>query len=79
MSNVEKFGSKTTVARAIAQDMGWTVVELNASDTRNAVAIRKATNTVIDPSLAFMIYQTSTAHIDSIGRSRPYWWGITCC
>jgi len=33
---------KTTVARAIAQDMGWTVIELNASDTRNAVAIRKA-------------------------------------
>ena len=32
---------KTTVARAIAQDMGWTVIELNASDTRNAVAIRK--------------------------------------
>ena len=29
---------KTTVARAIAQDMGWTVIELNASDTRNAVA-----------------------------------------
>ena len=33
---------KTTMARAIAQDMGWTVIELNASDTRNAVAIRKA-------------------------------------
>ena len=33
---------KTTVARAIAQDMGWTVIELNASDARNAVAIRKA-------------------------------------
>ena len=33
---------KTTVARAIAQDMGWTVIELNASDTRNAVSIRKA-------------------------------------
>ena len=32
---------KTTVARAIAQDMGWTVIELNASDTRNAVAILK--------------------------------------
>ncbi len=33
---------KTTVARAIAQDMGWTVIELNASDARNAIAIRKA-------------------------------------
>ena len=33
---------KTTVARAIANDMGWTVIELNASDSRNAVAIRKA-------------------------------------
>ena len=33
---------KTTVARAIAQDMGWNVIELNASDARNAAAIRKA-------------------------------------
>ncbi len=33
---------KTTVARAIAQDMGWNVIELNASDSRNAAAIRKA-------------------------------------
>ena len=33
---------KTTVARAIAHDMGWTVIELKASDSRNAVAIRKA-------------------------------------
>ena len=33
---------KTTVARAIAHDMGWTVIDLNASDSRNAVAIRKA-------------------------------------
>ena len=33
---------KTTVARAVAEDMGWNVIELNASDTRNAVAIRKA-------------------------------------
>ena len=33
---------KTTVARAIAEDMGWNVVELNASDARNAAAIRKA-------------------------------------
>lgn len=33
---------KTTIARAIAEDMGWTVIELNASDARNATAIRKA-------------------------------------
>lgn len=33
---------KTTVARAIAQDMGWSVIELNASDARNAASIRKA-------------------------------------
>ena len=33
---------KTTVARAIAQDMGWNVIELNASDARNAASIRKA-------------------------------------
>lgn len=32
---------KTSVARAIAQDMGWNVIELNASDARNAAAIRK--------------------------------------
>ena len=33
---------KTTVARAIAHDMGWNVIELNASDARNAASIRKA-------------------------------------
>lgn len=33
---------KTTVARAVAADMGWNVIELNASDARNAGAIRKA-------------------------------------
>ena len=33
---------KTTVARAIAKDMGWNVIELNASDARNAASIRKA-------------------------------------
>ena len=33
---------KTTVARAVAEDMGWNVIELNASDARNAAAIRKA-------------------------------------
>ena len=33
---------KTSIARAIAADMGWSVIELNASDARNAAAIRKA-------------------------------------
>jgi len=33
---------KTTVARAVAIDMGWQIIELNASDARNAGAIRKA-------------------------------------
>ncbi len=33
---------KTSIARAIANDMDWDVVELNASDARNAAAIRKA-------------------------------------
>ena len=33
---------KTSIARAIAADMGWQVIELNASDSRNAGAIRKA-------------------------------------
>ena len=33
---------KTSLATAIATDMGWDVVELNASDQRNAAAIRRA-------------------------------------
>ncbi len=33
---------KTSIVRAIANDRGWVVVELNASDARNAAAIRKA-------------------------------------
>ncbi|MEE2759390.1 MAG: AAA family ATPase [Candidatus Thermoplasmatota archaeon] len=33
---------KTSLATAIANDMGWDVVELNASDQRNAAAIRRA-------------------------------------
>lgn len=33
---------KTSMARAIATDKGWDVIELNASDERNAAAIRKA-------------------------------------
>lgn len=36
---------KTTIARAIAADHGWHVVELNASDERNAAAVRKAIGT----------------------------------
>ncbi len=32
---------KTSVVNAIANDLGWVVVELNASDSRNAAAIRK--------------------------------------
>ena len=32
---------KTSAAHALANDMGWGVIELNASDTRNADAIRK--------------------------------------
>ncbi len=31
---------KTTAAHALAQDMGWGLVEMNASDARNAAAIR---------------------------------------
>ena len=33
---------KTSLATAIANDMGWDVIELNASDQRNAAAIRRA-------------------------------------
>ncbi|GIS45014.1 MAG: hypothetical protein Ct9H90mP16_20840 [Candidatus Poseidoniales archaeon] len=33
---------KTSLATAIANDRGWNVVELNASDQRNAAAIRRA-------------------------------------
>ena len=33
---------KTSLATAIAKDMGWDVIELNASDQRNAAAIRRA-------------------------------------
>ena len=32
---------KTTAAHALAADLGWGVIELNASDTRNADAIRR--------------------------------------
>ena len=33
---------KTSIALAIAADMGWDVIELNASDERNAAALRRA-------------------------------------
>ncbi len=33
---------KTSMARAISLDRGWDIIELNASDARNAAAIRKA-------------------------------------
>ena len=33
---------KTTLAYAIAEEMGWTIVELNASEQRNAAAIRRS-------------------------------------
>nr|AIF01074.1 ATPase, AAA family protein (rfcL) [uncultured marine group II/III euryarchaeote KM3_141_C05] len=33
---------KTSIVRAIANDNGWNVIELNASDARNAASIRKA-------------------------------------
>ncbi len=33
---------KTTIANAIAQEAGWNIVELNASEERNAAVIRKA-------------------------------------
>ena len=33
---------KTSIVRAVAKDFGWVVIELNASDARNAASIRKA-------------------------------------
>ena len=33
---------KTTLARAVASERGWTVIELNASVDRNAASIRSA-------------------------------------
>src|SRR5467141_4796509 len=32
---------KTSAALALAKEMGWSMVEMNASDSRNAEAIRK--------------------------------------
>ncbi len=33
---------KTTLAKAVAQERGWMIIELNASEERNAAAIRKS-------------------------------------
>ena len=33
---------KTTLAKAVAAERGWTIIELNASEERNAAAIRRA-------------------------------------
>ena len=33
---------KTSIVKATAQDLGWIVIELNASDSRNAASIRRA-------------------------------------
>ena len=46
---------KTTVARAVAADMGWQVIELNASDARNAGAIRKAATHASTHGSLFML------------------------
>ena len=46
---------KTTVARAVASDMGWNVIELNASDARNAGAIRKAATHASTHGSLFMV------------------------
>ena len=48
---------KTTVARAIAEDMGWNVIELNASDARNAAAIRKAATSGATHRSLFMTHR----------------------
>ena len=42
---------KTSAALALAADMGWSVIELNASDARNAAAIQKV-------ALAGAVHQT---------------------
>jgi replication factor C large subunit len=45
---------KTSAALALAADMGWSVIELNASDARNAAAIQKV-------ALAGAVHQTFAA------------------
>lgn len=52
---------KTTVARAVAADMGWQVIELNASDSRNAGAIRKAATHASNHGSLFMTPGTKPA------------------
>ena len=54
---------KTSVARAVAQDMGWNVIELNASDDRNAAAIRKAATQGATPlTIPRPVRKTKTNH-----------------
>jgi len=50
---------KTTVARALAHDMGWGVIELNASDVRNEKKIKEI-------ALRGALYQTFTDEGDYI-------------
>jgi replication factor C large subunit len=50
---------KTTIARAVANDMGWDVIELNASDARNAVAIRKAATNASTHRSLFMDHDSN--------------------
>ena len=33
---------KTTIAKAVASERGWAIIELNASEERNAASIRRA-------------------------------------
>ena len=67
---------KTSVARAIAQDLGWNVIELNASDARNAAAIRKAaTQGSTHRSLFHDPNAKKQRTLIHFGRSRPYFWG----
>ena len=55
---------KTTVARAVAADMGWQVIELNASDARNAGAIRKAATHASTHGSLFMTPGQSLSNFD---------------
>ena len=36
---------KTTIAKAVAKEMGWAIIELNASEERNAASIRTVSYT----------------------------------
>ncbi len=54
---------KTTVARALAHDMGWGVIELNASDVRNEKKIKEI-------ALRGAVYETFTDEGEYIRASR---------